>query len=133
MNDKMGLATLFGLAILGVHYQNSWVLILVLVVALGWALWVAGTLLWDNRCRLMRYLPHAAVTLFLQCAFFIDRFVGALVCGLFILTAISVILTEYSNKRYSESELAKTSFKASGLLGWNMLVGLLWTTIKLSI
>lgn len=133
MSEKLTLAIALGLTVLGIHYQNAWVLLLVLVAALGWAIWVAGTLLWGNRRRLVRYLPHAVITLGLQGAFFVDRWVGISVCGLFVLTAITVILKEHSYRTASSSEFVKTSFRVSGLLGWNMLVGLLWTTIKLSI
>lgn len=133
MNEKLTLAITLGLTVLGIHYQNAWVLLLVLVAALGWAIWVVGALLWDNRRRLVRYLPHAVITLGLQCAFFVDRWVGAIICGLFVLTAITVILKEHSQRTASSSEFVKVSFRVSGLLGWNMLVGLLWTTIKLSI
>lgn len=133
MNEKITLAIVLGLTVLGIHYQNAWVLLLVLVAALGWAIWVAGTMLWDNRRRLVRYLPHAVITLGLQCAFFVDRWVGVIICGLFVLTAITVILKEHSQRTASSSEFVKVSFRVSGLLGWNMLVGLLWTTIKLSI
>lgn len=132
MNDKVGLATLFGLAILGVHYHNDWVLILVLIATLCWAVWIACTFLWDNRKRFIRYLPHAAVTLLLQGAFCIDRVGGALMCGLFIVSAVFIIFhahVHHTNTR----EVLKVSTRVSTLIGWNMLVGLLWTTIKLSV
>lgn len=132
MSDKMCFAFLCGMTVLGIHYKSQWVLILVLVVSLCWALWLAGTLLWDNARRLVRFAPHVAVTVFVQGFFAADRWAGALVCGLFLVTALFILGKEFKDREHRGEVLCVLS-RLLGMIGWNMLVGLLWTTLLLTI